>query len=410
MKDHNERPVSRDASLHEALAETELLLSTISAALIGIDTNDRVTRWNTASELLFGIPASVAIGRKLGETGIALEWDEVFIAIGQCLTLGRPINLHDMRYTGADGREGFISLYIASSWSATGDGSENLGVVMLGIDTTEQKLNEAQRGQSLKMESIGQLAAGIAHEINTPIQFIGDNLRFLKDSFGDLQGALQTIQGDPTIPSSTRELLEKLDLPYLLEEIPKALGQSLEGTDRVAQIVRAMKEFSHPDTGEKKRVDLNHALVTSSTVSRNEYKYVADLVTELDPVLPPVMCLAGELNQVFVNLIVNAAHAIADANGEGGRFGRITLATRVDGDHVEIRISDTGTGIPEKVRPRIFDPFFTTKGVGKGTGQGLYLAHTIVTRKHHGSITFETIIGQGTTFIIRLPVDGGEES
>jgi signal transduction histidine kinase len=176
--------------------------------------------------------------------------------------------------------------------------------------------------------------------------------------------------------------------------------------ERVATIVKAMKEFSHPGSAEMKAVDLNHAIESTLTISRNEWKYVADTATEFDPHLPVVRCLPGEFNQVILNLVVNAAHAISDVKTRGRQKGRIIVTTRRDGDWAEIRVRDTGTGIPEAVRGRIFTPFFTTKEVGRGTGQGLAIAHTVVVKKHGGTLDFETEEGKGTTFIIRLPIDG----
>ena len=181
------------------------------------------------------------------------------------------------------------------------------------------------------------------------------------------------------------------------------MAQSLEGIQRVAELVRALKEFSHPDGGEHKSSDLNRAVENALVVARNEYKYVADAIVNCDPKLPQVVCNIGEINQVLLNLIVNAGHAIGDTSSTKGR-GTITLSTRKDGDFVEISISDTGTGIPESARTKIFDPFFTTKPVGKGTGQGLYLVHAMVTKRHRGSIRFTTETGVGATFFVRLPI------
>jgi signal transduction histidine kinase len=258
-----------------------------------------------------------------------------------------------------------------------------------------------------KLESVGQLAAGIAHEINTPIQFIGDNLRFIADTVGQLEEVF--VATEALVRESTSKaaadlaaIIERVDLAYAREEVPKAAAQGIEGVERVASLVRALKEFSHPDGAEQKPVDLNQAIRTTAVVARNEYKYVAELQLELDPALPPTICNQGEINQVILNLIVNAAHAIDDCKATRG-MGRITIRTARVREGVEIRIQDTGTGIPEPVRGRIFDPFFTTKGVGKGTGQGLYLSHTIIVTRHQGSITFETEVGVGTTFIIYLP-------
>ena len=264
---------------------------------------------------------------------------------------------------------------------------------------------EAELNVSHRMEAVGQLAAGIAHEINTPIQFVGDNLRFLRDAFADLQAATAALAAAlPEPPPAVRAALDKADMPYLVKEVPEALQQSLEGVARVSSLVQAMKEFSHPDTGEQKSADLNRSIETTLVVARNEYKYVADVATVLDPALPPVTCVVGEINQAVLNLLVNAAHAIGDAQGRGR--GTITITTRRDGDQAEVRVADTGTGIPEDIRGRIFDPFFTTKPVGKGTGQGLYLVHTLIVKKHHGTVHFESTMGVGTTFILRLPISG----
>lgn len=276
---------------------------------------------------------------------------------------------------------------------------------------------EVQLRHAQKLESIGQLAAGIAHEINTPTQFIGDNARFLQDAFIDLKGVideynvlLETAKETAIIPevvTKTEETLKAADLAYLLDEVPKAIEQTLAGVERVSKIVRAMKEFSHPGTDEMTSIDLNHAIESTVTVCRNEWKYVAELKMDLDPQLPPIPCLPGELNQVILNLVVNAAHAISDRiKGATDQKGIITILTRGAGAWVEIRVGDTGTGIPEHARDRIFDPFFTTKSVGKGTGQGLAIARSVVVDKHGGTIDFETELGYGTTFIIRLPING----
>ena len=281
-------------------------------------------------------------------------------------------------------------------------------------DITERNLLRAQLLQAQKLESVGQLAAGIAHEINTPTQYIGDNVRFLKDGFQDLEGLLGTYERllqaavDNTL---SREMIqeasaavERADAGYLIQEIPKAIEQTLEGVTRVSKLVSAMKEFSHPGSKEKVPLDLNHAIESTITVARNEWKYVADLKTDFDTSLPLIPCQPGEFNQVILNLIVNAAQAIADAVRKGRtEMGLITVRTRNCREWAEIRIQDTGSGIPLNVRTRIFDPFFTTKEIGKGTGQGLAIAHSVVVDKHGGSIRFETEEGKGTTFIVCLP-------
>jgi signal transduction histidine kinase len=166
-----------------------------------------------------------------------------------------------------------------------------------------------------------------------------------------------------------------------------------------------MKEFSHPGPVERQAIDLNHAIESTILVASHEWKYVADVSTDLDPDLYPVRGLAGEINQVMLNLIVNAAHAISDLQKAPEEKGRIDIRTRQDGEFAEIRVSDTGCGIPESIQSKIFDPFFTTKPVGKGTGQGLALAYAVIVKKHNGTIRVESKPGQGTTFVIRLPLN-----
>jgi signal transduction histidine kinase len=274
----------------------------------------------------------------------------------------------------------------------------------------EQQLRQAQ-----KLEAIGQLAAGIAHEINTPTQYVGDNATFIKQSWSSISNVVRAAQGlyreseagaiSAEATAGLGRCIQEADINYLVEEIPKAIDQSLEGVHRVAKIVRAMKDFSHPSSEEKTALDINRAIETTITVTRNEWKYVCEVETCLDPALPLVPCHAGEFNQVILNLLINAAHAISHVVGDGGNGkGKIHVATRQESDEVEISIQDTGCGIPAEIQSRVFEPFFTTKPVGQGTGQGLALAHTSIVRRHDGRLWFETTPGKGTTFFIRLPV------
>jgi signal transduction histidine kinase len=279
-------------------------------------------------------------------------------------------------------------------------------------DITERKKLEVDLRQAQKLEAVGRLASGIAHEINTPIQFVGDNLRFLQDAFASLGGLLEKYQEIVKAATQGREEMQRAaaeaDLEYLLEETPKALNQSLEGVARVATIVKAMKDFAHPEQNHKMAANLNQALTSTLVVARNELKYVADVETDFGDI-PPVKCHLGDLNQVFLNLLINAAHAIAEVVDGTGEKGTIRVHTRQSGERVRIAISDTGCGIPEKIRAKIFDPFFTTKPVGRGTGQGLAISRSIVVDKHGGMITFESEVGRGTTFVIELPIsDEGE--
>lgn len=271
---------------------------------------------------------------------------------------------------------------------------------------------ELPRAQHL--EAVGRLAAGIAHEINTPIQFIGDNMRFLEEAFAsclrllaEYRLALESDGGAVAWTERQRCLTEAeadADLTFFQTEVPDAIAQALEGISRVASIVAAMKSFGHPDGGQQEPADINNCVTNTVVVTRNEYKYVADLHTELGE-LPLVMCFPGDLKQVFLNLVVNAAHAIADRFPEG-TLGLIRIATRRDGDHAVITVADNGAGIPDEIALRVFDPFYTTKEVGRGTGQGLALSRAIVEDRHGGDITFSSAPGKGTVFTVRLPIGG----
>ncbi|WP_051305561.1 response regulator [Desulfogranum mediterraneum] len=289
------------------------------------------------------------------------------------------------------------------------------GVILLFEDVTEKIAVEQELRQAQKLEAIGQLAAGIAHEINTPVQFVGDNLNFLDEGFVELHAILQrfaqlqaaVVGGKPTqgMVEELAAVIEEVDLEFLLEEIPATISQSRDGVRRVGDIVRAMREFSHPGSDDRVVVDINAALENTLTVSRNEWKYVAEVETDFAPELPAVSCLPADINQVFLNIIVNAAHAIQEVvAGEEGERGTITIRTSFDRDFVRVQISDTGLGIPGDVQERIFDPFFTTKAIGKGTGQGLAIARNVVVEKHQGQLWFEPRPGGGSTFIIQLPL------
>jgi PAS domain S-box-containing protein len=290
-------------------------------------------------------------------------------------------------------------------------------VVLCGItlDVTLQKKLEFDLRQGQKLESVGRLAAGVAHEINTPVQFVNDSVHFVRDAMTDIAGLIEgyrRLQEAVIAGTATRELAdeiteaaERADLDYLLDNMPKALDRSIDGLERVASIVRSMKVFAHPDQKEKTPVNLNQAIDSTLTIACTEYRYVATVEQQLGNI-PLVTCYGGDVNQVFLNIIVNAAHAIGDVVKDSGALGVITIQTRQDGDAVVISITDTGGGIPEEARDRVFDPFFTTKELGKGTGQGLAICRSVIVEKHGGDLTFESQTGVGTTFFIRLPIDG----
>ncbi len=283
------------------------------------------------------------------------------------------------------------------------------------FDISEKKALERQLVLSQKLESVGILAAGIAHEINTPIQYVGGSMVFLKDAFSDLGRLLaragelsrEEVPCEPGMAASLSSLLEEIDAAFLQEEVPRTIERVFKGIERISTIVQAMKRFSYPSGDDKKAVNLHTAIENTLVISRSEWKYVAETHTSFDPELPHVLCLPGDINQVFLNIIINAAHAIGNVLRPGGGLGLISISTKKDGEYAEIRIADTGTGIPKENESKVFNPFFTTKEVGKGTGQGLAISYDIVVNKHGGTITFESEPGQGTTFIIRLPLDGG---
>ncbi len=289
----------------------------------------------------------------------------------------------------------------------------------LMLDVTEVRRLGRELAASQKLESVGRLAAGVAHEINTPVQFVTDNVQFVRTSLTDIAAVIQAYRGlQHTIQSAgdiaaaalrVGEAETAADLDYVMENAPLAIESSLEGLGRIATIVRSMKEFAHPDQAEKKFVDLNQAIRSTLVIAHNEYKYVAELDAQFGE-LPPVPCFLGEVNQVILNLLVNASHAISDIVGDTGVLGKLTVRTRLDGDAVEISIGDSGTGIAEAARDKIFDPFFTTKEVGVGTGQGLAIARSVVVKKHGGTLRFETECGKGTTFFIRLPLDASMDA
>ena len=410
----------RTAKLHTSERRFRLFLESAPDAIMIVNSHGSIILANERMEQLFGYSQAETLAmtaeKLLGEFWQATRTAFAARDVPDC---GSTIvcEYHDRKGLRKDGSvfpADFTVSYLAT------DGERLMAISVR--DITERRLAAQQLSQSQKLESIGQLAAGIAHEINTPIQFIGDNARFLKESFGEMTPLLEEFHalisaaeaGQVPVDqlAQARTALKGTDWDFLTTEIPTAIDQTLDGVGRVAQIVRAMKDFSHPSDAEMQYVDLNRAIESTLIVCRNEWKYVARMETDLEPDLPAVPCHPGEFNQVILNMIINASHAIADAlkseTGElrPGEAGVIKVQTRATAnDCVEIRISDTGTGIPAEVRSRIFDPFFTTKEVGKGTGQGLAIAHNVVVKKHGGKITVESEPGKGTTFIIEMPLN-----
>jgi len=298
--------------------------------------------------------------------------------------------------------------YFSVEVSAAVTGSQGQSIIWMVRDITgrvmqeeRRKQLESQLSQAQRLESLGTMAGGIAHELNTPIQFVTDNTKFLADAFKDLRAAAATLS-EHVGKDEAAAVAAQFDLNYLDHEVPQAITQSLEGLTRIAEIVLAVKRFSHPAGTNKEDNDLNEIVRTAAMVTKNQWKYVADLDLDLEPNLPLVRSNAGELNQVFLNLIVNAAHAIED-NGGASQKGKITLTTRAIPEGVEVRITDTGAGIKPEIKDRVFDLFFTTKAPGRGTGQGLSLVHAFVAKNHGGMVEVESEPGQGATFIVTLP-------
>lgn len=293
------------------------------------------------------------------------------------------------------------------------------GGVLMFRDCTEQIRLDAQHALSQKMESIGRLAAGIAHEINTPMQFIGDNRRFLADALQGFSTVLkkyksefeQLTQGKDVqeVKQEISRTEQEADLVFLEEEIPQALAQMEEGVKRVSSIIAAVKNFSHPSQGSRTLSDINRGIEDTIMISRNEWKYHAELITALSPTLPLIPCFLDEFNQVILNMIINAVHAIEGCIQQGRyKRGKILISTGVRENHAMVTIRDDGGGIPTELLPRIFDPFFTTKPIGKGTGQGLAIAHDIIVQRHQGRIEVESEPGKGTTFKLLLPLKDPE--
>jgi len=382
---------------------------TIPSALIVFDTQGSIKAVNTAAEQLLGDDHQHLVGKLIGEV---TEGNEI-PAFSELRVYfeGNPIFQTEAKFRTSSGS--LVPVFF-SAGALGGDQGKFDGIVSVTVDLREQKRLEVDLRHAQKLEAVGQLAAGVAHEINTPIQFIGDSVSFIQDAFGDLQGTLSAYRAvskcasKGPVPPETLEQAQQAeddaDLEFLDEEVPKAFQRTLDGVKQVARIVQAMKEFSHPSTREKAPADLNRALQSTLVVARNEYKYVADLETDWGD-LPLLTCHVEDLNQVFLNLIVNAAHAIADLVGESGEKGLIQVRTWRDDCFAQVDITDTAGGIPDEIRDQVFDPFFTTKEVGRGTGQGLAIARSVVVDKHGGTLTFDSEPGQGTTFHIRLPVD-----
>lgn len=404
-----------DITEHREALEARRMLETVvqqaDESVVITDLDGNIQYVNPAFERVTGYTFAEALGKNPRMLKSGRQSDDLYRDMWTTIThgnvwRGRLVNKR---------KDGSLYTEEASISPIFDERGQIISFVGVKHDITRELQLEAQHRQAQKMEAIGQLAAGIAHEVNTPTQFINDNVGFLQTAFQRLNTIIEAYQSLSSAAENMPDLETELQtvretettqkLSFLLDEIPFAIEEAQEGIDRVASIVRAMKDFSHPNHQEKTPTDLNRAIQSTITVSRNEWKYVAEMVTDFDPDLPPVACVPGEFNQAILNIIVNAAHAIGEViDREAGEKGRITVSTAHDDNWVEIRIADTGSGIPSEHQPHIFAPFYTTKEVGVGTGQGLAITYNIIVEKHNGTLHFETIPNQGTIFIIKLPL------
>ena len=403
------RALEAESRVREGEARNQVVLESALDAVVTINAAGELTWWNGQAQKMYGLTHE-ALGKPAADLLLAESHRDAFRRFLE--TPVGPAHNQRIEVTAVrSGQEFPIELSITMAQSRNGDCTFSAFI----RDITRRKKMEVELRQAQKLESVGRLAAGVAHEINTPVQFVSDNMHFLKGGLSDLcevmekyQALRQSVVKDlPHTEAATaiERAEHDADLEYLIENMPTAVERSIEGLERVAAIVRSMKEFAHPDQKEMTTVDLNQAIASTLVIARNEYKYVADVDTDFGG-LPRVLCHAGEVNQAVLNIIVNAAHAIGDVVAGTEKRGRITIRTRHDRKWAEVTIADTGGGIPDAVRDRVFDPFFTTKEVGKGTGQGLAIARNVILEKHGGTLTFETEPGVGTTFVIRLPIDG----
>jgi two-component system NtrC family sensor kinase len=404
----------RAALLAATVASLAEIQRVMPGALFTFDRGGVIRSVNDAAKVLLGFTEHELVGALLAPRFDA-GGDHMFAELEKLDAEQRTLRRETMLISSTGER---IPAFVSAALCANGTAPKTLAVCV-AIDIRDRKRLEMELRQAQKLESVGRLAAGVAHEINTPVQFVSDSLHFLDEASKDLIVIIDKLQqvrrsmnaGTPwTEAASSADAAEiAADLPFLLENVPMAFERCLDGMGRIATIVRSMKEFAHPDSKEMMEVDVNRAIESTLTIARNEYKHVAELETDFGD-LPQVRCYVGELNQAVLNIVVNAAHAIADLVEGTDRLGRIWVQTRKDGDDVVIRIADTGGGIPEAIRDRVFDPFFTTKAVGKGTGQGLSVARSVVVDKHKGALSIESEVGKGTTFSIRLPIAGDSMS
>jgi PAS domain S-box-containing protein len=392
--------VAAHLDLASTLERERILLRTmidlLPAVIYAKDLESRFVACNEQVARGMGTTAAQVIGKTDFDFYPRAMAEQFFADEQAIIKSGQPLIDHEEQ--ALDRHRGSVRHILTSKVPVRDSAGNIIGIVGTGRDITDRKEAEQRRAAGERLESIGRLAAGVAHEINTPVQYVSDSAVFIREDVHELLAQLVKLQTSQSAAPDSAS-----DVAYLQHEIPGALERVLEGLARITEIVRSMKDFSYPDQCEMRSIDLNRAIHSTLVIARSEYKRVAEVETDFAE-LPLITCHGGQINQVVLNLVLNATHSIADVVRSTGKTGLITVKTFVDGPDVVVRISDTGTGIPEAIRHRIFEPFFTTKGVGQGTGQGLSIARDVVVQGHGGSLTFETEAGTGTSFFIRLPI------
>jgi PAS domain S-box-containing protein len=406
-------------SAREALVQLryqhEMMLRWVEGAVLTVDREGKITNANPVAQRALGWTLEELLGRECHNTiqhtledgsEYPLEFSPMFAALED----GSTHHVDGDIFWRKDKTNFSVDYIVCANRN---EKNEIVGAILTFRNLTEMRLEEVKRIHGMKLEAIGQLSAGIAHEINTPMQFIGTNFSFLSESFDDMLRLLsryrefRQLVADLAICNDQcqelADLEEQIDMEFLSEDVPKAFAQTQSGIERVTEMIQGLKGFAYSDHADQKReVDINEIIRNTLVVSRNEYKDVAEIETEL-AVLPSIKVHSGDIGQVLLNLVVNAAHAIADRKKEeDGLSGCIRILSKLEGEEIIIAVEDNGKGIPKEFQSRVFDPFFTTKEVGQGSGQGLSISRNIIHDKHGGRLHFETTSGKGTTFFIHL--------
>jgi PAS domain S-box-containing protein len=390
--------------LRESDEQSRAAFRMAPTGLVRLDLAGRVAASNEAFCGMLGLDERGLVGKEIVALVHPHEAERAESVLARVLRGEEPSWQGERRWAGPAG----------TVWSSTamalvrGRNRQTDFAICVVEDLTERRRLEVELRHAQKLESVGRLSAGIAHEINTPIQFVADNLRFLGDAVTAMSDVLATWERAlGPVPSEVLAAVEAHDLGFLEEEAPRAVTQAIEGIERVASIVRAMKAFGESAGHDRALVDLNEAITNTVVVARPETDPVAEVVLDLGE-LPLVSCHRGDMNQTVLSLLVNSAQAVGDTVARHGERGTITIRSWAEGEHVVVAVADSGDGIPDAIGDRIFDPFFTTKPVGTGTGLGLALARSVVVDRHGGTLTYESSHGAGTTFFIRLPRRDGE--